>query len=117
MFIFRHGEIHGIDPVTAQKLRKQDARELCHPLVRPHTFPEGICFDYAVHLQDPGEKEEFRAPGSVLTRVGVTLAPAYAGTGLNEKTRCFPDFSSRMYFLEEAEAVEETMTEQTEAEE
>ena len=49
----------------------------------------------------PGEQESFQAPGSVLTRVGITLAPAYAGTGLNENTRCFPDFSSRMYFMEE----------------
>lgn len=65
----------------------------------------------------PGEKEEFRAPGSVLTRVGVTLAPAYAGTGLNEKTRCFPDFSSRMYFMEEAETEEETAEETAEQEE
>ena len=50
----------------------------------------------------PGEQEMFLAPGSVLTRVGVTLAPAYAGTGFNEKTRCFPDLSSRLYFMEEA---------------
>ena len=54
----------------------------------------------------PGEQEVFLAPGSVLTRVGVTLAPAYTGTGFNENTRYFPDFSSRMYFMEAVEKVE-----------
>ncbi len=48
----------------------------------------------------PGEQEDFLIPGAVLMRAGVTLSPAYAGTGFNEKTRCFPDFSSRLYFME-----------------
>ena len=54
----------------------------------------------------PGEQEMFLVPGAVLMRAGIQLSPAYAGTGFNEKTRCFQDFSSRLYFLEAQEAAD-----------
>ena len=47
-----------------------------------------------------GEVEDYTAKGSVLTGPGVGLKPQYAGTGYNENVRLFPDFSSRMYFIE-----------------
>ncbi|MDO4621588.1 MAG: alpha-galactosidase [Eubacteriales bacterium] len=49
----------------------------------------------------PGEQEEHCVSGSLLMHAGVRLAQAYSGTGYNEETRYFQDFSSRMYYLEE----------------
>ena len=51
-----------------------------------------------VHMD--GEKEDLTAYGDTLMRAGVALKPAFAGTGYNADTRLFPDFSSRMYFME-----------------
>ena len=50
----------------------------------------------------PGEVEDYTAPGNVLMR-GVKLKAAFSGTGYDENTRFFDDFSSRMYFMEEVE--------------
>lgn len=50
-----------------------------------------------------GEKEDMTAYGDTLMRAGVSLKPAFAGTGYNSDTRLFPDFSSRMYFMEAVE--------------
>ncbi len=46
-----------------------------------------------------GEVEELTAYGDSLTEAGVRLAPAYVSTGLNERTRVFPDYSARLYFM------------------
>ncbi len=50
----------------------------------------------------PGEVEDYTTFGDVLMR-GVKLKGAFAGTGYDENTRLFRDFSSRMYFIESAE--------------
>lgn len=50
-----------------------------------------------------GEKENLTAYGDTLMRAGIALKPAFAGTGYNSDTRLFPDFSSRMYFMEAVE--------------
>ena len=50
-----------------------------------------------------GEKEDLTAYGDTLMRAGIALKPAFAGTGYNSDTRLFPDFSSRIYFMEAAE--------------
>ena len=34
---------------------------------------------------------------------GVKLAPAFAATGYDERVRFFPDFFSRLYFMEAEE--------------
>ncbi len=46
------------------------------------------------------ETEDMTVSGTVLMESGVQLAPAYGGTGFNDKTRHFPDFASRLYFME-----------------
>ncbi len=50
-----------------------------------------------------GEKEDLITYGDTLMRAGIALKPAFAGTGYNSDTRLFPDFSSRMYFMEAVE--------------
>jgi len=47
-----------------------------------------------------GEQEDCVVSGAALMAGGVRLAPAYGGTGFNERTRVFPDFSARLYFME-----------------
>lgn len=47
-----------------------------------------------------GEVEDFTASGEVLMHTGAALSPAFGGTGFNENVRVFPDFSSRLYFIE-----------------
>ena len=47
----------------------------------------------------PGEVEDHVTSGGVLMS-GVKLKGAFAGTGYDENTRFFSDFSSRMYFME-----------------
>ena len=47
-----------------------------------------------------GEKEDLVAYGRTLMNAGICLKPAFAGTGYNSDTRLFPDFSSRIYFME-----------------
>ncbi len=48
-----------------------------------------------------GETEEYVLPGSVLNYGGVKLKQTFGATGYNEETRYFPDFGSRIYFMEE----------------
>ena len=49
------------------------------------------------------ENEDITATGEVLMRTGVSLRPAFAGTGFNENVRIFPDFAARLYYLEAVE--------------
>lgn len=47
----------------------------------------------------PGECEEYTSSGSVLM-AGVKLKQGFAATGYNDNTRYYPDFGSRIYFME-----------------
>lgn len=47
-----------------------------------------------------GELEDFKAYGETLMYSGVKLKAAFGGTGFNDQVRHFPDFASRMYFME-----------------
>ena len=48
-----------------------------------------------------GEKEDMTVKGASLMNAGVRLTPAYSGTGFDDKVRSFPDYASRLYFMEE----------------
>ncbi|MCR5217072.1 alpha-galactosidase [Treponema sp.] len=47
-----------------------------------------------------GETEDCLVNGDTLMYSGVKLKQAFAGTGLNAETRYYPDFGSRLYFME-----------------
>lgn len=49
---------------------------------------------------DHSESESYSLYGDALMYSGVRLLPAFAGAGWDKPTRFFPDFSSRLYFLE-----------------
>ncbi|MCR5672228.1 MAG: alpha-galactosidase [Lachnospiraceae bacterium] len=47
-----------------------------------------------------GEKEDVIVYGDTLSEAGILLSPKFSSTGFNERTRVFPDFASRLYFIE-----------------
>lgn len=49
------------------------------------------------------EKEDYIVSGDVLNNAGVSLAQAFAGTGIGENTRVYKDYDSRIYFIEKVE--------------
>ena len=51
----------------------------------------------------PGEQEDYTASGAVLMHAGVKLKQAFAATGYDERVRFYPDFFSRLYFMEAVE--------------
>lgn len=58
-----------------------------------------------IHLD--GETEDYTAGGDTLMYGGVRLRPAFAGTGYDSSVRCYPDFGSRLYFMEAVEEKKE----------
>lgn len=50
-----------------------------------------------------GETEDYLAYGDTLMYAGLHLHQAFAGTGYNDQVRYFPDFGSRIYFIEKKE--------------
>ena len=54
------------------------------------------------------EQEDYNVYGDALMYSGVRLKQGFGATGYNEEVRFFPDFASRMYFMEAvSEAPEE----------
>lgn len=47
-----------------------------------------------------GETEDYIVKGLTLNNAGIKLTQAFGGTGINNETRLFQDFASRMYFFE-----------------
>ncbi len=60
----------------------------------------------AKFIKMEGETEDYQVYGDALMYGGVLLKQAFTATGYNNEVRYFPDFGSRMYFME---AVEETL--------
>lgn len=53
------------------------------------------------NMQADTETEDYHVYGDVLMNSGVRLSQGFAATGYNERVRMFPDFASRIYFMEE----------------
>lgn len=54
-----------------------------------------------------GETEDAVCNGAVLMEGGLQLCQSFVGSGYNDQVRFFPDFGSRLYFIEEIEETEE----------
>ncbi len=50
-----------------------------------------------------GEREDYEVTGRNLNHLGVRLKPAFGGTGFDENTRYYPDYATRMYYMESHE--------------
>lgn len=76
--------------------------------------PVHIRQDSVVHnlvakfVKMPGETEDYEIYGDALMYGGVLLKQGFGGTGYKEEVRHFPDFGSRMYFMEAVEKTEES---------
>ena len=72
-------------------------------LVSPvHIKPGSLTQDIiSKHYKLDGDKLEYKMFGSAIMNAGVKLQQAYAGTGFNDKTRVFSDYSARVYYMEE----------------
>ena len=53
----------------------------------------------AKFVKMPGESEEYITYGSVYKNAGVKLSQGFCATGYSEQVRYFPDFASRIYFI------------------
>ena len=47
------------------------------------------------------EKEDHIMSGSALMNAGLKLKSAFSGSGYSDEMRFYPDFASRMFFIEE----------------
>ena len=116
---------HGLDP--EQKYRLYNIRQkvdiklfgsLINTMAPIHIKQDSFIHNMvAKYYKMDGESENLIASGDTLMNTGVALSPAFSGTGLNENVRVFPDFSSRLYFIEAVsgkEIKQETPTENTE---
>ena len=50
-----------------------------------------------------GESEDYTAYGDAMMYAGVKLKQSFVGTGYSDEVRYFPDYGSRLYFIEEVE--------------
>ena len=66
--------------------------------VKPDSFVHNLL---AKKVKMDGETEELVLYGDLLMEAGVHVAPAFSGTGYSGEVRHMPDFSSRMYTMEE----------------
>ena len=66
-----------------------------------HLKQDGLLIDIvAKFVKMDTENEDLKASGSALMYSGVHLKAAFGGTGFNSEVRHFPDFASRIYFME-----------------
>ncbi len=74
-----------------------------------YVAPVHVKQDGAIHnilarfIRMETETEVHTISGSALMRAGVKLKAAFAGCGYSEQMRFYPDFASRMYFIEAQE--------------
>lgn len=69
-----------------------------------HIKPEGVLqdvLDKVMKMKEIGE--DFHMYGDVIMYGGVRLRPAFSSSGYNDQLRFYPDFASRMYFMEAEE--------------
>lgn len=52
------------------------------------------------------ETEDYQVSGSMICKAGICLKQSYGGTGFNDRVRVYPDYASRMYFMEAEGEVE-----------
>ncbi len=84
---------------------KYDVREfgdLINTASPIHIKQDSVMHDLvAKFVKMDGETEDVTAYGNLLMESGVKLKQAFSGTGYNSEIRHFPDFSARLYFMEE----------------
>ncbi len=66
-----------------------------------HIRQDSLIHDVVARVvRQPGETEDVTVSGGALMYAGVKLKQAFSATGYDERVRFFPDFFSRLYFIE-----------------
>lgn len=82
--------------------------DLVNTVAPVHIRQDSLLHNAVAHfVKMDGEKEEYVLGGDALMYAGVNLKQPYGGTGYSEQVSYLPDFSARMYFLEEIERMEQ----------
>ena len=82
-----------------------DVREfgdLINTIAPIHIKQDGVIHQVAAQfVKMHSEIEDYQVSGNVLNHIGVRLHQGFGGTGYNDNTRFFQDYSSRVYVIEE----------------
>lgn len=86
----------------ALKIDVREFGDLVNTVAPIHVKQDGVLIDMiAKFVKMDTETEDLYASGSCLMSAGVHLKQAFGGTGFNSEVRHFPDFASRIYFMEQ----------------
>ena len=89
----------------ALKIDVREFGDLVNTVAPVHVKQDGLLIDViAKFVKMDGETEDLTASGDTLMHAGVHLKQAFGGTGFNSQVRHFPDFASRLYFMESTES-------------
>lgn len=86
------------------KYNVKEFGDLVNTVAPVHIRQDSLAHDLlARFVKMDGEIEDCYAYGDALMYNGVRLKQAFGGTGYNGEVRYYPDFASRMYFMEKEE--------------
>lgn len=104
-YTYKHLRTKGLDENAMYVLEGRNLQysvkimgDLINMVTPVHVKPDSLtqsAIDKVVKL--PGEKECVKASGAVFNRVGVNLAPGFAGTGYNDQTALWTEHGLRLY--------------------
>ncbi len=87
------------------RLQVFDVREfgdLINMISPIHIKQDGVLHQIAAQfVKMNSEVEDYEIMGNVLNHIGVRLRQGFGGTGYNDNTRFFQDYTSRIYIMEE----------------
>ncbi|MBR3308224.1 MAG: alpha-galactosidase [Lachnospiraceae bacterium] len=79
----------------------KDFGSLVNAVAPVHVKQDGVVHNILSKFVRPEtEKEEHLMTGSALMHAGLRLKSAFAGVGYDENVRFYPDFASRLFFIE-----------------
>jgi alpha-galactosidase len=99
----------GLDPKKTYRFTNRSLKhnikafgDLVNAVAPVHIKTDSLMQDILAHfVKMDGENENYLVGGDLLMHSGIALKQAFASTGYNDNVRFFPDFSSRIYFMEE----------------
>ena len=97
----RYRKVEVKDNSTLEKYNIKEFGGLINTQTPIHVKPDGVIHNMiARKVKMDGETEDYTVSGALLNNAGIKLKQAFGGTGFDDETRLFKDFSSRMYFIE-----------------
>ena len=105
----------GLDPDKKYRIRSRvfktnlkDFGGLVNYVAPVHVKQDGAIHNIlAKFVKMETETEDHLMSGSALMRAGMRLKSAFSGSGYSDQMRFYPDFASRMYFIESQEGKNE----------